>query len=112
MAVPRFSFYNYKFYIMGLFDYFLKKREEQKREKQRAEEAANHRKFEEERIVNEREKCLEENRQKEAELQARLKVEREQALQIEPLFSNQTVISDMRMASLKWDYKSVLEPYA
>lgn len=53
---------------MGLFDYFLKKREEQKREKQRAEEAANHRKFEEERIVNEREKCLEENRQKEAEL--------------------------------------------
>ena len=52
MAVPRFSFYNYKFYIMGLFDYFLKKREEQKREKQRAEEAANHRKFEEERIVD------------------------------------------------------------
>ena len=27
--------------------------------------------FEEERIVNEREKCLEENRQKEAELQAK-----------------------------------------
>lgn len=84
MAVPRFSFYNYKFYIMGLFDYFKKKKEEQKREKQRAEEAANHRKFEEERIVNEREKRLEENRQKEAELQARLKVEREQTLQIEP----------------------------
>ena len=73
MAVPRFSFYNYKFYIMGLFDYFLKKREEQKREKQRAEEAANHRKFEEERIVNEREKCLEENRTKRSRTPSKIK---------------------------------------
>lgn len=83
MAVPRFSFYNdIKFHIMGLFDYFLKKREEQKREKQRMEEDANHRKLDEERIANE--KRLEENRRKEAERQARLKLEREQVSLIEP----------------------------
>lgn len=66
---------------MGLFDYFFKKREEQKREKQCAEEA-NHRKLYEEHIANE--KRLEENRRKEAECQARLKLEREQVSLIEP----------------------------